>query len=100
MQVDSTNQHYPATTHALMPPPLQAGLWEQCGGINSNGRDAADLSVCCKDGAVCARVNEYYWQCKPPGSSNGHTNNNGGGCRQVSWQLGSWAAAGTCMHET
>ncbi|CAF3975431.1 unnamed protein product, partial [Adineta steineri] len=40
-----------------------SSMYQQCGGITWNG-----LTTCCS-GSVCTCLNDYYWQCLPPGQS-------------------------------
>lgn len=44
---------------------LQAGFWEQCGGMNAAGVSEASRKQCCASGSACTKINDYYWQCKP-----------------------------------
>ena len=52
----------PQPTPPLTPPPTErcpTRLWNQCGGIDFNGRK------CCPENAQCVVFNEYFHQCVP-----------------------------------
>ena len=64
----------PATTVPPATPPAcanQAARWAQCGGRGATCggdrpcADAAWATACCPAGDVCARVNDWWWQCAP-----------------------------------
>lgn len=43
--------------------PSVIAVWEQCGGNNWTG------STVCSDGSICVKLNDWYSQCQPDGSS-------------------------------